>query len=601
MRDRLSENWRWAIVVAVGCLVLAAIHLWWVVSYRDGFPLNVDEAGYTAIGVNNYLGFENGGPHGWWDVVQSQAPNAPLLPAVTSLVLVISPGVMQGFGVLIAFGALLTLATYGIGERLAGPRLGALAALAVATSQGTFLFTREYIFALPTAAFLSCSVYALLRSDGMRSRWWSIACGAALGLMLLSRTMAVAFVPGVLVTGAIVLLVRRRDDLWPRLLNLGLAIVAGALVAATWYWKNLDPVVDYLTSFGYGEQAQYYGEEHSTLSWARFEDVAKRIVGGDLLVPLAALVFLGLLVGAFLIGRRLRNSEKRWAELWRILGSDPVAVFLVFAAGYAALMTSQNGGNGFTYPVAMLLPPLAVVSLRRFRAAAIPAAVLVALIAAVNLVATSGLWEDAGKSRLVAVPVFGELPWVNGEAHAVAAIREQVPGPVTHFDTADEGWTELDSKLATILLSKIAPEGRPRLAAFASRNRVVSGNSVGLAGLLDHHVGIPLTQLEAEPADTVANYERQLTTPVIGEPTAVITTSTEADDFDPIVTQKKAETALRRTGFVLVRQIPSPDGRRFRVWVKGGKPKDAQSKRVKPKKQSRPAAAPAHAPGNRRD
>lgn len=573
--QQLSPAWRWALIVAAGCLFLGAVHLWWIVSYRKGFPLNVDEAGYTAIGVNNYLGWVGGGLRGWWDVVQSQAPNAPLLPAVTSLVLIVSPGVMQGFAVLIAFGALLTLATYGIGERLAGPRLGALAALAVATSQGTFLFTREYIFALPTAAFLACAVYALLRSDGMRGRWWAVACGASLGLMLLSRTMAVAFVPGVLVAAALVLLIRQRDDLWPRLLNLGLAIVAGALVAATWYWNNLDPVVDYLTSYGYGEQAQYYGQDQSTLSWARFETVAKRITGGDLLVPLAVLILVGLLAGLFLIGRRLRDSDDRRAELLRIVGSDPIAVFLVFAAGYAALMSSQNGGNGFTYPIAMLLPPLAVIPLRRFRAAAIPATVLVVAIAIVNLVATSGLWEDAGRSRLVAVPVFGELPWVNGEAHAVAAIREQVPGPVTHFDSADEGWTEVDAELADALLSKIAPEGRPRLAAFASRNRVVSGNSVGLAGLLDHRTGIPLTQIAAEPADTVANYERQLTTPVIGEPTAVITTSTEADDFDPLVTQKKAEAALRNTGFVLVRQIPSPDGRTFRVWVKSGKPKNA--------------------------
>ena len=592
MKDRihnLTPAWRWALIVAAGCLAMAAIHLWWVIRFRQDFPLNVDEAGYMAIGVNNFLGFEGGGPHGWWDVVQAQAPNAPLLPAVTSLVLIVSPGILQGFGVLIAFGALLTLASYGIGERLAGPRLGALAALAVATSQGTFLFTREYIFALPTAAFLACSVYALLRSDGMRGRWWSIACGAALGLMLLSRTMAVAFVPGVLVAAALVILVRRRDDLWPRLLNLGLAIVAGALVAATWYWNNLDPVVDYLTSYGYGEQAQYYGEDQSTLSWARFESVAKRMVGGDLLVPLAVLIFIGLLAGAFLIGRRLRDSDDRWRELWAIAGSDPIVVFLVFAAGYAALMSSQNGGNGFSYPIAMLLPPLAVIPLRRFRPAAIPVAVLVGLIAAINLVATSGLWEDAGKSRLVDVPVLGELPWVNGEAHAVAAIREQVPGPVTHFDSADEGWTEIDTKLANLLLSKIAPEGRPRLAAFASRTRVVSGNSVGLAGLLDRRTGIPLTQIEAEPTDSVANYERQLTTPVIGEPTAVITTSTEAGDFEPLVTQKKAEIALRNTGFVLVRQFPSPDGRSFRVWVK----------EAAPRKESRPSAARPRASGNR--
>ncbi|HYH53486.1 MAG TPA: glycosyltransferase family 39 protein [Solirubrobacterales bacterium] len=566
-RGQLSERWLWAIVVAVGCLVLAAIHLWWVMTYRDGFPLNVDEAGYTAIGINNYLGFENDGLHGWWEAVQTQTPNAPLLSAVTSVVLIFSPGVMQGFAVLIVFGVILTFATYGIGEQLAGPRLGALAALAVATSQGTFLFTREYIFALPTAAFLSCAVYALLRSDGLRLRWWSIAGGAAIGLMLLSRTMAVAFIPGLVAAAALLILARRNDDLPLRLLNFGLALLAGLLVAATWYWRNFTPVYDYLTNFGYGSQAQYFGEEQSTLSWARFESVGLRLVQGDLLVPLATLVVVGLAVGAFLLGRRLHGSDDRRGELWRLAGSGPIAVSVIFIAGYAALMSSTNAGNGFTYPLAMLLPPLAVVSLRYFRAATIPVAVLVGAIALVNLAATSSLWDDVSKTRLVAVPFFGELPWVTGEAHAVAGIREQVPGPIDHFDTMDEGWTEVDSKIASLLLSPIAPEGMPRLSAFASRNRVVSTNSVGLAALLDHHVAIPFTQLLAEPNDSVATYTRQLTTPIIGEPTAVVTTSTEVDDFEPLVSQDKVEIALRRANFRLARAIPMPDGRQARIWV----------------------------------
>ena len=90
---------------------------------------------------------------------------------------------------------LLTFATYGIGERLAGPRLGALAALVVATSHGTFIFAREYIFALPTAALLACAMYALLRSERLEIRRWAIACGAALGLMVLARTMACGLRP----------------------------------------------------------------------------------------------------------------------------------------------------------------------------------------------------------------------------------------------------------------------------------------------------------------------------------------------------------------------------------------------------------------------
>lgn len=596
MKDRirnLSPAWRWALIVAIGCLVMAAINVWWIATYRHGYPMDVDENGYTMIGIIDFFGWENGGFSGWWEAVQNQTPNAPLLPALTSIVLIFSPGVMQGYGVLIAFAALLTLATYGIGERLAGPRLGALAALAVGTSQGVFVFTREYIFALPTAAFLTCSVYALIRSEGMRRRWWAIACGAAIGLMLLSRTMAVAFLPGLGVAILLPIVLNYREELKQRLLNLGLLVLSAVLVAATWYWNNVGPVYDYLTEFGYGSQAKNFGKEASFFSWERFKLVAEKIIQGDLLVPMSLLVFVALIACAVAVVQRLRAAEDRKAEALRILGSDAVALFIVAGAGFGALMSSQNGGFGFTFPVAMLLPPLAVVALRRYRAAIVPVTVLVVAVAAINLVANSNFSDDLSERRLVEVPAFGYLPWISGEPAAVGNVRQQAPGPPTRFISEDAGYVATDLELAKTLLDEIAPEGSPRLVAFASRNRVVSTNSVGLAGLVNYRRGIPFTQLLAEP-DTVAHYEEQITGPELGEPTAVVTTSTEAGDFEPLVTQAKVETALKNLDFHLVRQVGMPDGRNLRVWVWNGK-------RYGPIAKSRPSPASASAPDNRRD
>ncbi len=590
--QNLSPSWRWALIVAIGCVVMAAINVLWVAVYRHGYPMDVDENGYTMIGIIDFFGWENGGFSGWWEAVQNQTPNAPLLPALTSIVLIFNPGVLQGFGVLIAFAALLTLATYGIGERLAGPRLGALAALAVGTSQGIFVFTHEYIFALPTAAFLSCTVYALIRSEGMLRWRWAVACGAAIGLMMLSRTMAVAFLPGIGVAALLPIAVNYRDELKKRLLNLGLLVVSAVLVASTWYWNNFGPVYDYLTEFGYGSQAKNFGESSSTLSWDRFKTVAEKIIQGDLLVPMSVLVVIGLVACGVAVAQRLRAAEDRRAEALRILGSNAMALFIVAGAGFGALMSSQNGGFGFTFPVAMLLPPLAVVALRFYRAAIVPAAVLVVAIAAVNLLANSNISDDISEPRLVEVPAFGELPWISGEPAAVGNVRQQAPGPRTRFISEDEGYVATDLELAQTLLEPIAPEGEPRLVAFASRHRVVSTNSVGLAGLINYRRGIPFTQLLAEP-DSVAHYEEQITGPELGEPTAIVTTSTEAGDFEPLVTQAKVETALENLNFRLVRQVPMPGGRRLRVWVWSGKYGSAANA------TSRPSAGRASAPGNR--
>ena len=573
MKERirnLTPSWRWALIVALGCLAMVAINVWWVATYRHGYPMDVDENGYTMIGLIDFLGFESGGISGWWEAFQNQTPNAPLLPALTSVVLIFKPGVLEGFGVLIAFAALLTLATYGIGERLAGPRLGALAALAVGTSQGVFVFTREYIFALPTAAFLACSVYALLRSEGMLKRRWAIACGVAIALMLLSRTMAVAFLPGLAVAIALPIVLNFRDQLQRRLLNLGLLALSWVLFSAIWYWHNFKPVYDYLTEFGYGQQAQNYGAEASFISWARFKSVAEKIIQGDLLVPMSLLVVIGLLALVVAAVQRLRAADDRGAEALRILGSGPVALFIVAGAGFGALMSSQNGGNGFTFPVAMLLPPLAVVALRLYRKAIIPVTVAVVAVAAINLAANSNISDSISEPRLVEVPGFGEMRWISGEPNAVGNVRQQAEGPRTRFIAEDEGYVAVDVEMARTLLDEIAPEGVPRLTAFASRNRVVSTNSIGLAGTVNFREGIPFTQILAEP-DTVAHYEEQITGPDLGRPTAVVTTSTEAGDFEPLVTQAKVETALKNLDFHLARKVAMPDGRRLRIWVWDGK------------------------------
>lgn len=569
MRLPESERARWTLIVAAGVLALVAANLWWVLTYRKGLPLNVDEAGYTSIGLTDWLGFQNAGLHGWWSAFQSQTPNAPLLPLVTSALLIVKAGVMEGFVVLIGFFALLVFAAYGIGERLAGPRLGALAAFAVGTSEGALLFAREYVFALPTAALTSCAVYALLRSERMRSRPWAVAFGVSIGLMLLARTMAIAFVPGLCVAALISMLAIERDDLRRRFLNLGLGALAAVFVAATWYYHNLEPVWEYLTSFGYGKQSAYYGANHSTLSWGRFKAVAETVIHDDLLVPLAALVLLGLLVLLLVAARRVLAAGDRRAELLRLAASGPFAVGFVFAVGFAALMTSRNGGNGFSLPLSMLLPPLAVVALRCYRIAAAPVAALVVAIGALNLAATSSLWDGLAQPHFVSTPAFGEQPWINGTPRPVDALRVQVPGPATRFDDRDRGWPEADKALAGVLLHEIY-HGRLEsgVAVFASRNRAISSNSVELALLLDYRTSIPFTQLEAEPSDTVGNYVKQLTDPEHGPPAMLITMSSDAEDFPPVVSQSKAEAAARAVGFRPVWATGLPDGRQLRLWAK---------------------------------
>lgn len=562
----------WLALVAAAVLLLVAWNAWWVAAHRHGYPLTIDEAGYVGIGMLDNLGLRSGGLHGWWHAIDTQVPQAPLLPALTSVTLIFRYATLNAFAVLIAFMAVLVFAAYGIGARLAGPRLGALAALLVGTLPGTVAFTREYVFTMGVAAFLSCAVYALLRSDGLRSRRWALACGAAIGLMLLSRSMTIAFVPALLVTGAATAYVRGRlrgeGELGRRALNLALTALVAFGLAATWYVRNYKPVYEYLTGYGYGSSSAYYGANHSLLSWGRWRAVAFRMIDVDLLVPLATAIALGLAVLLVVAVRRVRGAPDRRAALVSMAASDAFTVALVIACCYLALTSSRNGGEGFTAPVSALLPPLAVVSLRHLsRRAALGALAFLAIATTLNLLATSNFSEALSKQRLVAVPGFGSLPWTSGVPRAVAGVRLGVPGPETRFDAADHEWEADSSELANYIV-KVIGEGAHEAITFASRNTALNTNTLSLDGLATFHRQFFLAQLTAEP-DTVANYVEQLESSGTG---ILITMSSEAGDYEPRVTQVKAEAAARHLGFHVTRTTTLPDGRLMRVWLAPAEP-----------------------------
>lgn len=570
MWQRTSLGKRWALLVAVVALLLAAINVWWFLTYRDGYPLDIDEAGYTAFGLADYLGLQNGGLHGWWNSIQAQGTFAPLAPALTSLTVYVHPGALNGFLVLSGFLFVLAMAAYGIGERLVGPRLGALSALVTATLPGAFAFSREYIYALPAAALLSCAVYAALKSDGLRSRRWAIACGAAIGLMLLARTMTVGFAPGVIAAAVLAGFLRADGDLPRRFVNLCLLLVSGAAVAATWYARNLQSVIDYLTGYGYGNQSKFYGPEHAPVSWARMRGVAERITVENLYLPLAILTLAALITIAVVVIKRLIPADTRRSVLKQLAASDAFSIALVFAAGYAALMSSQNVGDGFTLPLAVLLPALAVLALRRFPGATVPAVAILAVIAIVNLISTATIWPAASRARMVSIPgLHEEMPITNGVPIAVARTREQFPGPETTFDDRDREWVQADNRVAELLADFTGPNGEAPVMTFGSRSRILNTNTVQLASLLKYQRAYPLTQLLAEPNDTVRNYLRQLGDPKFGMPTVLFTMSRNTDDYTPLVTQEKAELAARKLGFRRQnREVVLPDGRQLRVWVK---------------------------------
>ncbi len=558
-----ARSHRWALLVLGLAAILALATLWWADARRVGYPLDIDEAGYLSIAEKDRIAFQSEGVGGWAEEVLDQAPNAPLAPAMTSVLLVIDQGTMPGFVVLAFFLVLLAIAVYGIGERLAGPRYGALAAIVVASMPGVSNFSRMYVFSLPAAALLACAVYAVLRAERLQRSGWAIAAGAAIGAMLLARTMTVAFAPVILVAAVLAFACRPGAKRRRGLLNLGLLGLAAVAVAGPWYFPNLDLIVEYLTDFGYGERSAEFGASHSIISWDRWTDVFARLAAKDLYLVLAALVAAGLVVLLIAAIRRVADAADRRSALRDLLASDAAVVAIVVLAGYVALSSSRNVGLGFTLPMTVLLVPLALLALPRNPRAVAPVVVVVAVMTVINLAAAFTFSESLSRVRVVDVPGFGSIPVVDGVPVAVEHVRLQVDGPETRFDESERGYLTADGELAETFVVRL---GTP-VVAFGSRNRVVNTNSVMLAGLRQYDTAIPMAQLLATDGPTAKDFAARLAEPAFGQPKVVVTTSTSARDFEPVVRQPPVEEAARSLGMRRVHAVRLPDNRSMRVWT----------------------------------
>jgi 4-amino-4-deoxy-L-arabinose transferase-like glycosyltransferase len=248
--------------VVAACLAVLASAVW-VVLQRRGQPLDIDEAGYVSISLNDYLGMHTGGLSGWWQQIVTQSPQAPLAPALASLLhWATGPRVLNAYAVSVfAYGVLLA-ATLGLTSDWS--RLGRRTALLfVAASPVLINYARDFSFAEVASACLAGALYFGHRSRGFSRTWPALAWGICLGLLLLARTMTVAFLPGLVLAALLPVLARRSPSGFARIVC-GLALGTG--VAASWYARNFDAVYSYLTSTGYGAKAAQYGPPRSVFS-----------------------------------------------------------------------------------------------------------------------------------------------------------------------------------------------------------------------------------------------------------------------------------------------------------------------------------------------
>ena len=551
------------IAVAVLIAVTVALHLVWLDRFRRGYLTEWDEAGYIQIAILDRAGLAHDGLTGLARAVVTQPVEAPLVPfATVPIYLIAGVGVFASLLVLPVFFGLLVVATYLLARDLVQPWWAVLAAAVAASIPAVTDYTRLYHFAMPAALWVTLALWALIRSDGFERRRYSLAFGAAIGLMVLTRTMTLSYLPGFGIAALVQVLQGHRTT--QRALNAVLAAAAALVVAATWYGRNVHNVWDYLSSAGYGSTSGIYGRSQPLTSLAYWTRELSLIVE-ELYVPLAAAVLACFVAWAV---TRLRSWQRPAFDDRRSRGL--LSVVLVLGAGYAFLTSSSNEGTAFALPLLPALIVLGVTAAASARPLALRYALAVALIgvAATNLLMKSGFVEPLARPRSVDLPVLHRTPILDG----FGIIQEEVAGsgypvgsPTQPLPKLHRLWTPDTEHVVQFIRRKAAAANVAPRVLVAADDNLFNNTRLRLASALLAGQYMPVGRLVSlVGGDRTDAYAMKIRSYQAN----AIVSARRHRGTPKMITVAKVIAAARETGFSRAHRFALPDGRPAWVWLK---------------------------------
>lgn len=317
---------------------------------------NVDDYGYTFLSwalLNHTLS-------GIVTATLHTGTIAPLVP-VLAAPLVDMGGVAGALGVELPLLLLLVVGAYVLARVWLRPNAAAVTALVVGLNQAVLGYALMLNFAVAATAATLWSLAAYLRSDHLRRWRWSLAFGVSVAALLLSRSLAPAYVVPLAVVVMVDLLIdatrRRGRPWWPLAAAMGLILV----LAGPWWAISGHQALHYLTHAGY-QSSSGFTTRGAALTPTTVINRAGATLG-DLgrfeSIALAAALLIGALVAVWR-HRELKRARLGVPTMWAVL------TFLL-------LSTSSNSGTGFGIPVLAVAIIVAAaclgqVSWRSFRA-----------------------------------------------------------------------------------------------------------------------------------------------------------------------------------------------------------------------------------------
>ncbi|TFD54766.1 hypothetical protein E3T46_00095 [Cryobacterium sp. Hh11] len=549
------------IAVVLFITIWVAANLAWLLENRAGQPHNIDEDGYFAMALNNYFGGVRSGPSGWFDTVLAPGVQAPLTSALSSILfLAFGPTFASAMAVVVLLAALSLGLTAVIAKQFGSKPLIWISLILLATSPGFIQMTRLYYFAIPATAATVATAYALMRTKQMTSWRWAIVLGICIGLMPLSRTMALAFIPGIAVV-VLAQVVFARDGRGRRLINTGIAITASLLVAGMWLLPSGTLVFEYLTSYGYGAHSEEYARSTTTMLSSTILSLTSMLY-----LPHFLIILLGW---ACALGVCLKFARRgRRLEAVRIAVASPVfACALMVVVGCFAIATSENGGVGFCLP----LIPLAIVVaswgfvsvLVRDRQRGLQAVVIATLLVLPLVISTQSFFVNSplARERTIDIPGVSGL-MVTQDLAVNPAYLDTTAGVISDRDSAP-GWRVANEFVA----DRITRVPTTASVAFGFRHHFFNVNSVQVPVLYRLEYGIGVAQVDPTTIpDSLLGYKEWLESGPASTTCWLLTSPSGINEFEPRIDTSSLVRAAVSVGFDIDAEFDLPDGRSVTMW-----------------------------------
>jgi len=236
--------------IFVGLFLFIFIALFLIQNYlyiiQDGSPISTDWQIVRSLIYYDWVFLKNRIPF-------SRIPYPPLTYLVTQVFFLVGGVSMATARISISFYAVIfLLAMYGIGYELGDHYSGAVVMALAAASPHVLNLSRLYFIEFPQTTLTALSFYYLLKTDGFRSRKYSLIFGLVLALSFLTKWSTAFFMIIPVLWFFIPIFFRKKNSLKT---VLAFILPAGVvLYGIVWYFRN----IDFLTFFRKADWLSYY-------------------------------------------------------------------------------------------------------------------------------------------------------------------------------------------------------------------------------------------------------------------------------------------------------------------------------------------------------